>query len=236
MSFYKLAIKSFMNTMLKTYQTELNPLPLRIVIIEDLREIREGLTALINGTTGFKCIAGYGMMETALARIENDKPDAILTDLGLPGMSGTEGIIKLREIFADVPIIALTIYDNDTEIFNALCNGANGYLLKSTPPARLLEALKEAVEGGSPMSPTIAARVVNLFRTFRPPDKADYHLTPQETELLKLLIEGHYKKNAAHEMGISINTVSFHLKNIYEKLRVHSKTEAVAKALREKII
>ncbi|MGB7207817.1 MAG: response regulator transcription factor [Pyrinomonadaceae bacterium] len=214
-----------------------NVLPsMRVVLIEDLREIREGLTALINGTSGFECVASYGMMETALSRIENEKPDAILTDLGLPGMSGIEGIKRLREIFPDVPIIALTIYDKDTEIFNALCNGANGYLLKNTPPARLLEALREAVEGGSPMSPSIAARVVNLFRTFRPHEGADYHLTPQENTLLKLLIEGHHKKTAAREMDISIHTISFHLKNIYEKLQVHSKTEAVAKALREHLV
>lgn len=210
--------------------------PLRVVLIEDLREIREGLAALITGTTGFECVASYGMMETALSRIKNERPDAILTDLGLPGMSGIEGIEKLREIFPNVPIVALTIYDNDTEIFDALCNGANGYLLKNTPPARLLEALKEAVDGGSPMSPTIAARVVNLFRTFRPPEQADYRLTPQENTLLKLLIEGHHKKTAAREMDISIHTVSFHLKNIYDKLQVHSKTEAVAKALREHLV
>ncbi len=210
--------------------------PLRVVLIEDLRDIREGLTALINGTAGFKCVAAFGSMESALARIEREQPDVILTDLGLPGMSGTEGIIRIRETFSEIPIIALTIYDNDTEIFNALCNGANGYLLKNTPPARLLEALKEAVDGGSPMSPTIAARVVNLFRTFRPPAHADYYLTPQETQLLKLLIEGHHKKTAARELGISVHTVSFHLKNIYEKLQVHSKTEAVAKALREHLV
>lgn len=208
----------------------------RVILIEDLRDIREGLTALINGTAGFECVASYGMMETALSRIEKERPDAILTDLGLPGMSGIEGIARLRQIFPNVPIIALTIYDNDTQIFNALCNGANGYLLKNTPPARLLEALKEAVDGGSPMSPTIAARVVNLFRTFRPPEQANYRLTPQENTLLKLLIEGHHKKTAAREMNISIHTVSFHLKNIYEKLRVHSKTEAVAKALREHLV
>lgn len=210
--------------------------PLRVVVIEDLREIREGLAALINGTAGYACVASYGMMETALARIKSDQPHIILTDLGLPGMSGIEGIERLREIFSETPIIALTIYDNDEQIFNALCNGANGYLLKNTPPARLLEALREAVEGGSPMSPTIAARVVNLFRQFRPPEHADYHLTPQETELLKLLIEGHHKKTAAREMNISFHTVSFHLKNIYQKLQVHSKSEAVAKALREKLV
>lgn len=209
---------------------------LRVVIIEDLREIREGLSALINGTLGYACVASYGMMETALAKIKNDQPDIILTDLGLPGMSGIEGIERLRQIFSETPIIALTIYDNDRQIFNALCNGANGYLLKNTPPARLLEALQEAVEGGSPMSPQIAARVVKLFREFRPPESADYQLTPQETQLLKLLIEGHHKKTAAKEMNISFHTVSFHLKNIYEKLQVHSKTEAVAKVLREKLV
>ena len=222
--------------MAESYQTPIAAPSVRVVLIEDLREIREGLTALINGTAGFECVSSYGMMETALARIKNDKPDAVLTDLGLPGMSGAEGIVKIREIFPDIPIIALTIYDNDTEIFNALCNGANGYLLKNTPPARLLEALKEAVDGGSPMSPTIAARVVRLFRQFRPLESAEYYLTPQETELLKLLVEGHHKKTAAREMEISIHTVSFHLKNIYRKLQVHSKTEAVAKALREKLI
>jgi len=221
---------------IKNYPTQNALASLRVVLIEDLREIREGLTALINGTVGFKCVAAFGSMETALARIECEQPDAVLTDLGLPGMSGTEGIIRIRQIFPEIPIIALTIYDNDTEIFNALCNGANGYLLKNTPPARLLEALREAVDGGSPMSPNIAARVVKLFRQFRPPESAEYYLTPQETELLKLLVEGHHKKTAAREMGISIHTVSFHLKNIYCKLQVHSKTEAVAKALREKLV
>ena len=212
------------------------PAEARVVLIEDLREVREGLAALINGTTGLKCVAAYGMMETALQRIEADQPNLILTDLGLPGMSGIEGIARLREKFPDVPILALTIYDNDDQIFAALCNGANGYLLKTTPAARLLDALVEAADGGSPISPAIAAKVIKLFREFRPPEKAEYHLTPQETELLKLLVEGHHKKTAAREMKISFHTVSFHLRNIYEKLQVHSKSEAVAKALLEKLV
>jgi len=207
-----------------------------VVLIEDVREVRESLAALISGTTGYKCVAAYGMMETALAHVERDQPDIILTDLGLPGMSGVAGIERLRKIFPRTPILALTVFDNDDQIFKALCNGANGYLLKNTPPARLLEALQEAVDGGSPMSPQVAARVVRLFREFRPPEHANYHLTPQETELLKLLIEGHHKKTAAVALGISFHTVSFHLSNIYEKLQVHSKTEAVAKALREKLV
>lgn len=209
---------------------------IRIAIIEDERDIRESLAALINGTAGFRCVAKYGMMETALANVEKERADLILTDLGLPGISGIEGIERLRKLLPDTPLLVLTIYDNDDKIFAALCNGANGYLLKNTAPARLLEALREAADGGSPMSPTIASRVIKLFREFRPNENADYNLTPQETEVLRLLVEGHHKKTAAREMNISIHTVSFHLKNIYEKLQVHSKTEAVAKALREKVI
>ena len=205
-------------------------------MIEDLREVREGLAALINGTNGFSCVGSYHSMEAALSGIGNEAPDVILTDIGLPGMSGIRGTEILHEQFPQVPILALTVYDNDDQIFAALCAGASGYLLKNTAPARLLESMREAVDGGSPMSPEVARRVIRLFREFRPPDNASYHLTPQETELLKLLVEGHYKKTAARELGISTNTVSFHLKNIYAKLQVHSKTEAVAKALREHLL
>ena len=216
--------------------SSVSSLVFRVVLIEDLREVRDGLAALINGTAGFKCVAAYSMMEAAISRVNTDMPDLILTDLGLPGMSGVEGIARLRGMLPTVPILALTIYDNDDQIFSALCSGANGYLLKNTPPARLLDSLHEAAAGGSPISPAIAARVIKLFRDFRPPEHADYHLTPQETQLLKLLIEGHHKKTAAREMGVSFHTVSFHLRNIYEKLQVHSKSEAVAKAIREKLV
>lgn len=209
---------------------------LQIVLVEDLREVREGLTMLINGTQGFHCAGSHRTMEDALAHLEGTPPDAILTDIGLPGMSGIEGIRILRARFPDVPMLALTVYDNDDNIFAALCAGASGYLLKNTPPARLLESLREVINGGAPMSPEVARRVVKLFREFRPPERADCRLTPQETELLKLLVEGHHYKTAAQHLGITTNTVSFHLKNIYTKLQVHSKTEAVAKALREHLI
>jgi DNA-binding NarL/FixJ family response regulator len=209
---------------------------IKVLIIEDMREVREGLAALINGTRGFRCSESYYSMEAALARRSDQSPDVILTDIGLPGMSGIDGIEFLRRRFPETPILALTVYDNDDNVFNALCAGASGYLLKNTAPARLLDSLREAVDGGAPMSPEVALRVVKLFREFHPPESAAYRLTPQETELLKLLIEGHYKKTAAREMGITTNTVSFHLKNIYAKLQVHSKTEAVAKALREHLV
>jgi DNA-binding NarL/FixJ family response regulator len=212
------------------------PAPIRVVIVEDLREVREGLKTLINGTHGFACSGGYRTMEEALRTLSGEPPSIILTDLGLPGMSGIEGIRLLRARFPETPILALTVYDNDDNIFNALCAGATGYLLKTTAPARLLEALDEAVHGGAPMSPEVALRVVRLFREFRPPEQADYRLTPQESELLRLMADGHHKKTAAQAMGISIHTVSFHLKNIYAKLQVHSKTEAVSRAIRERLI
>lgn len=209
---------------------------IRVAVIEDIREVREGLAALINGTSGFRCIGSYYSMEAALTGIGGEAPDVILTDIGLPGMSGIRGTEVLRERFPHVAILALTVYDNDDQVFDALCAGASGYLLKNTAPARLLESIREATDGGAPMSPEVASRVIRLFREFRPPESASYNLTAQETELLKLLVEGHYKKTAARAMHISTNTVSFHLKNIYLKLQVHSKTEAVAKALRERLV
>jgi DNA-binding NarL/FixJ family response regulator len=191
---------------------------------------------LINGTPGFRSAATYRTMEEALRGMAASRPDVILTDIGLPGMDGIEGTRILRERFPEIPILALSVYDDDDNVFNAICAGASGYLLKNTPPARLLESLKEVAQGGAPMSPDVARRVVALFRQYRPPERASYRLTPQEHELLKLMVDGHHYKTAADAMGISTNTVSFHLKHIYEKLQVHSKSEAVAKALREHLL
>jgi len=210
--------------------------PVRVVIIEDLLEVREGLAVLINGTSGFECTGRFRTMEEALAGVEASRPAVILTDIGLPGMNGIEGTRILSARYPDVPILALSVYGDDENVFAAICAGASGYLLKNTPPARLLQALTEVVAGGAPMSPEIARRVITLFRDFRPPERASYRLTPQETELLRLMVDGHHYKTAAREMGISTHTVSFHLKHIYQKLQVHSKSEAVAKALRERLI
>jgi DNA-binding NarL/FixJ family response regulator len=151
-------------------------------------------------------------------------------------MSGIEGIGILRERYPELLIVALTIYDDENGVFAALCAGASGYLLKNMPPARLLESLKEVATGGAPMSPEVARQVVKLFREFHPPERADYRLTSQETELLKLIVDGHSYKTAAAALGITVRTVAFHLQNVYQKLRVHSKSEAVAKALRNKLV
>jgi len=209
---------------------------LKVVIIEDQPRIRDGLRALIDGTTGFACTGSYGSMEEALAQLGHATPNVALVDIGLPRMSGIEGIRIIKEQYPNLPLIMLTVYDDDKRIFEALCAGACGYLLKNTPPARLLECLKEAHGGGAPMSPEVARKVLALFREFAPPEAADYHLTPHEIRLLRLLVEGHNYKTAAAELSVSVNTVRFHMRSIYEKLQVHSKSEAVAKALRNRLV
>lgn len=209
---------------------------IRVVVIEDERELRDGLQVLLNLTGNFHCARSFRTMEEALYNIKNETVDLILTDIGLPRMNGIEGTRILRKEFPELPIVVLTVHGEDDKIFQALCAGANGYLLKNTPPAKIIDALQEVLNGGAPMSPDVARRVVNLFRKFSPPAEADYRLTEQETRILKMLVDGHHYKTAANELGISTSTVSFHLKNIYEKLQVHSKTEAVAKALREKLV
>ena len=209
---------------------------IKVAIIEDRREIRESLSMLISGTAGFECVAAYRSMEEALASIGSKLPDVVLTDIGLPGMDGIEGIKILKEQYPNLLLVMLSVYDDDERIFDALCAGACGYLLKKTPPARLLESLREAVDGGSPISPEVARRVVTLFRDIRPPERAEYDLTPHEKRLLKMLVEGHNYKTAALELNVSVNTISFHMRHIYEKLQVHSKSEAVAKALRDRVV
>lgn len=210
--------------------------PIKTAIIEDQKKIREGLASLLNFTPGFECVGSYNSMEEALFRIKSNLPDVVLSDIGLPGMNGIEGIKILKEKYPEITILMITVYDDDERIFDAICAGASGYLLKRTPPTKLLESLKEAAGGGSPMSPEVATRVLKLFREVRPPERVEYDLTPHETRLLKLLVEGHNYNTAAKATKNSVNTVKFYIKRIYEKLQVHSKSEAVSKAIRERII
>jgi DNA-binding NarL/FixJ family response regulator len=210
--------------------------PLRVALVEDRREIRAGLAALIGGTPGFVCADVFASMEDALPALQDRLPDVALVDIGLPGMSGIEGLRILRERHPTLPLLMLTVYDDDERIFDALCAGASGYLLKKTAPLRLLESLREAAAGGAPMSPEVARRVIALFREVRPPARASYDLTPHERRILGMLVEGHNYKTAAAVLGVSVNTVSFHVRHVYEKLQVHSRSDAVAKALRERIV
>ena len=212
------------------------PSIIKVAIIEDLPDIREGLAALLNGTEGYACVGKFRSVEDALHNIQRDLPDVVLSDIGLPGMNGIEGVAILKERYPDLVILMLSVYNDNERIFDALCAGACGYLLKKTPPARLIESLREAMTGGAPMSPEVARRVINLFRDVRPPERAAYDLTPHEQRLLKMIVDGHTKKTAAEEIGVSVHTVSFHLRHVYEKLQVHSKSEAVAKALRNRLV
>src|SRR5215510_669581 len=212
------------------------PPEIRVAIIEDRREIREGLAMLIDGTDGYTCVGAFPTMEDAIAGIHYNLPQVALVDIGLPGMSVIEGIAILKERHPELALLMLSVYDDDERIFKALCAGACGYLLKKTPPARLLESIREVIGGGAPMSPVVARKVISLFREFRPPAEAEYHLTPHETKLLRMLVDGYNYKTLAAELGVSINTISFHMRRIYEKLQVHSKSEAVSKALRQRLV
>lgn len=209
---------------------------IKTAIVEDMRDIREGLATLINFTDGFTCTGSYRSMEEAIPSIRHRIPDVLLSDIGLPGMNGIEGIKIIKEQFPEMTVLMLTVYDDDERIFDAICAGASGYLLKRTTPAKILENIREAVSGGAPMSPEVASRVIKLFREVRPPERVEYDLTPHETRLLKLLVEGHNYTTAAEELRVSYNTIKFHMRHIYEKLQVHSKSEAVAKALQNRLV
>jgi DNA-binding NarL/FixJ family response regulator len=212
------------------------PATIKVAIVEDHQKFREALEFLLNNTPGYQCVGSFRSMEEALEKIRFNLPDVALVDIGLPGMSGVEGVRILKERYPSVVLLMNTVYDDDERIFQALCAGASGYLLKKTPPARLIESLNEAIAGGAPMSPEVARRVLDIFRQISPPEHEDYQLTPHELRLLKLLTEGHSYKTAATELGVSVKTISFHLQKIYEKLQVHSKSEAVAKALRNRLV
>jgi DNA-binding NarL/FixJ family response regulator len=174
-------------------------------------------------------------MEQALVIIDRDPADIVLVDIGLPGISGIEGIRRLKQKFPKMLFLVLTIYEDDERIFDALCAGACGYLLKKTPSDRLLESIRDAMQGGSPISPEVAHHVIQLFQKVQP-EKDAKQLTPYEVRVLKLLAQGNSYNSAAENLGISVNTIRFHVRSIYEKLHVHSKSEAVAKALRTRLI
>jgi DNA-binding NarL/FixJ family response regulator len=211
----------------------LNKSSIKAAVVEDQRDIREGLGMLIDATEGYQCTGTYGSMEEALEGINREVPDVVLCDIGLPGMSGIEGIRILKDRYPGLLLLMLSIYDDDERIFDALCAGACGYLLKRTSPARLLEGIKEAVTGGTPISPEVAGRVLTLLRDISPPARAECELTPREVSLLELLGEGYNYATAAQELNVSYATVKFHMRHIHEKLRAHCTSEIVARSVRE---
>ncbi len=207
---------------------------IKITIVEDKKTIREGLALLIGATDGLDCSATYNCCEAMLENLTADGPDLILMDIGLPGMSGIEGIKRVKEIQPDCVILMLSVYDDNDHIFDALCAGACGYLIKKTPPAQLIEAIKDAHTGGSPMNSHIARKVVTYFQKHGVPSETpEVAVTDREKEILASMAQGNSYKLVADALYISIDTVRFHIRNIYQKLQVHTQSEAVAKAIRK---
>jgi DNA-binding NarL/FixJ family response regulator len=208
-------------------------MPITVAIVEDLDDIREGLAFLINGSEGFRCVATYASAEAALGELPDLAPDVVLMDIGLPGMSGIECIQRLKAQDAAMQIMMLTIYEDDEKIYNSLAAGATGYVLKKTPPAKLLEAIQDLHNGGSPMSSQIARKVVQTFQHAQALSPATTALSKRELEILSYLAKGHLYKEIAAALSISVETVRTHLHKIYEKLHVHTRTEAVLKYLQK---
>lgn len=207
-----------------------------VALVEDDIPFRESLRLLLGGTPGFTCRGAWGSVEAALRDRAAPAPDVVLLDIQLPGTQGDEGVGALLEKWPRSLVLMLTASADDDKVFASLCRGACGYLLKSTTPAQLLEAIAEAFDGGSPMSPVIARKVVRLFRRTVAPPSADSALTERETALLAALADGRSYQAVGDALGISINTVRNHIRSVYEKLQVHSRSEAVSKALRDGLI
>lgn len=203
---------------------------IRVALVEDQRLTREGLATLIAAAPDLEVSGQYESMEAALPAIEHEPPDVLLADIGLPGMSGIEGVRRIHERFPELPVLMLTVHGDDDSVFAAVCAGAFGYLLKETEPAKLLDCIRELQAGGAPMSPEIARKVVRAFRKFAPAGQSDAGLSPRQVEILQLLAEGHSYKTCAESLGLSLDTVRFHVRRIYERLHVHSRSEAVWKA------
>jgi len=210
--------------------------PIAVAIIDDDRALLESLNRIIDGAEGFRCAAAFTSVEEATPVLGRLSPDVLLLDIQLPGVSGDQALDPLRRLCPSMQILMLTVFSERDKVFASLCNGAHGYLLKSTPPEKLLDAIRAARDGGSPISPEIARHIVDLFQKTPPPRAPAQALTPQEQRLLVLLAEGYSYQYAADQMNLSVNTIRNYIRSIYEKLHVHSKSEAVSKALRQGLI
>ena len=211
----------------------LMPMPIRIAIFEDNDALRESLVYLLKNASGYEVVGDYNnCLEAAIvARVY--QPDVVLMDIDMPGQNGIQGVRAVKEARPQTSVIMYTVFEDDEKLFQCLCSGANGYLLKKTSPSHLFEAIQEVVDGGAPMSPSIARKVLNSFQQGK---SRHYQLSAREIEVLQLLIKGYSTKMIAAELGISFDTARFHLKNIYQKLHVNCGKEAIAKALSEHIV
>jgi DNA-binding NarL/FixJ family response regulator len=209
---------------------------IKVVLYEDNPQLREGLSMLLNGSDGFEVVGAFKNCNNAVDEVAALQPDVILMDIDMPGTNGIQGLKNIREHNTEVKILMLTVFDDNKYVFEAIKNGANGYILKKTPPAKLLEYIQEANTGGAPMTSSIATQVLQMFSRVHNTSSEDYHLSDREKQVLQHLVNGYSYKMIAAEMYISIDTVRSHIKKIYEKLHVNSKSEAVAKAFKDNIV
>ncbi|HEY9164625.1 MAG TPA: response regulator transcription factor [Candidatus Kryptonia bacterium] len=205
-------------------------------LVEDNDYFRRTMEKLINATVEMKCVEAFSSCEEAIEAFRAEPPpEVILLDIGLPGMSGLQGIAKFKALSASTHIVILTVHDDDADVFDAICAGASGYLLKDSPPEKAIAAVKEVLSGGAPMNPRIARRVLEMFARQGTP-KGEYGLSEREKEILTLLVDGFTQKKIANDLFLSFHTVNTHLKNIYIKLQVHSRTGALSKVFKEKLL
>ena len=210
---------------------------IRVAIFDDNTQLRESLFDLVDASEGFICVGAFPNCENVLQNVKDTKPDVILMDIEMPVVSGIDAVILVKEKFPDVKILMQTIFEDDEKVFQSICNGAEGYILKNTAPGEILSSLKEIYEGGAPMTPAIATKVLRMFKNNLSAKKDEsFNLSIREKEILKHLVEGLSYKMIADACFISLETVSGHMKNIYKKLQVHSKGEAVAKAIKGNIV
>ena len=210
---------------------------IKVSIYDDNKSLCESLSQLIESVPDFELCGVFNNPLNIINNISKNKPDVILMDIDMPGMTGIEAVTLVHKKFPEIKVLMQTVFDDDEKVFNSICAGAVGYLLKKTKPLQMLEGIKEANKGGAPMTPSIATKVLKMFRQYSPPPTDEkINLSEREKEVLGSLTKGQSYKMIAAGCNLSIDTVRFHIKNIYEKLHVHSMTEAVIKALKEKLI
>jgi len=210
-------------------------MPYQLIIFEDNTRLRQSLEILLNDETNFQVAAAFPDCDKADKQVEQYNADLVVMDIDMPGIGGVEGVKRIKDKNPGVKVVMHTVFDDDNRIFDSICAGADGYLLKNTSPLQLVNALQEVMQGGAPMSPFVAQKVFQHFRQVKT-DSAQFNLTPREKEILELLVKGNSYKMIAAKTDVSLDTVKKHLQNIYHKLHVNCGTEAVAKALRHKIV
>ncbi|MEJ7644987.1 MAG: response regulator transcription factor [Chryseolinea sp.] len=210
---------------------------IKVALFEDNKKLRESLEQLINNANGMICTGAFSDANRLIQNMQQANPEVVMMDINMPGVSGIEAVRVIKERFPNVHILMQTVFDDNDKIFAAICAGASGYMLKKTAPQKMIEAIWETYQGGAPMTSSVAVKVLQMFRLQTRVEKTEFiDLSEREKEILRLLVKGKSYKNIASDCFISIDTVSTHVRHIYEKLRVHSKSEAVAKAIFQKLV